>query len=99
MSLFLPEFSTNIHTGDPWGVISATVGVDFTESSSRSWSRAWDIPEGATGYVVYTPYITCYTGHFTGDCADQDKEIEACYPDTDEDGKLSGKLSLSLVVS
>ncbi|KAG9751016.1 hypothetical protein KCU73_g6434, partial [Aureobasidium melanogenum] len=91
--------SASVSIGDPWGIISATVGVDFTESSSRSWSTTWTIPEGSTGYVVFTPYVTCYTGHFSGDCADDGNEIEACYPDTDDDGNLSGKLSVALVVS
>ena len=89
---------TDISPGDPWGVISASVGVDFTESSSISWTRDWDLDEGSTGYVVYTPYTLCYKGYLAGDCADDGQEIEACYPETLDDGSLNGKLSVAVTV-
>lgn len=71
----------------------------FTESSSYSSARRFPIPEGGTGYLVYTPYTICYMGNFTGDCADQGVDVEVCYPDTDEDGKLKGQLSSDLSIS
>lgn len=88
----------HVSAGDPWGVISASVGVEFTESSSKSWTTSWDLGEGSSGYVVYTPYTICYKGHFAGDCAEDGQEVEACYPETLDDGTLNGKLSVAVTV-
>jgi hypothetical protein len=78
--------------GDPWGVISASVGVEFTKESSKTFTGTFPLQEGGSGYVVYTPYTQCYKGYFSGDCADDGQSIEVCYPEKNSDGSLLGQL-------
>jgi hypothetical protein len=69
----------------------------FTEESSRSFTGTFPLQEGASRYVVHTPYKQCYKGYFSGDCADDGQSIEACYPEKRSDGSLLGQLRGVLV--
>jgi hypothetical protein len=88
---------TDAIAGDPWGIISASVGVEFTKESSISFTGTFPLQEGASGYVTFTPYTQCYKGYFSGDCADNGQSIEACYPEKNSDGSLLGQLRGVLV--
>ncbi|KAL4877982.1 hypothetical protein BJY04DRAFT_196811 [Aspergillus karnatakaensis] len=81
-------FSASI--GDPYGIISETLGVDFSESESTSLTYSLDISEGQNGYVAWAATMTCYRGTLSN-CDDGVEETgEACTPKKDSDGNAVG---------
>ncbi|KAL2840588.1 hypothetical protein BJX68DRAFT_271537 [Aspergillus pseudodeflectus] len=81
-------FSASV--GDPYGIISESIGVEFSESESTSLTYSLDIDEGQTGYVAWAPTMTCYRGTLSN-CDDGAEEAgEACNPKTDSDGNVVG---------
>jgi hypothetical protein len=84
-------FSASV--GDPYGIISASIGVDFSESKSTSLTYSLDITEGQTGYVAWAPTMTCYRGTLSN-CDDGAEEAgEACNPKADSNGNVVGTYS------
>ena len=51
-------FSTEVSVGDPLGIVSASVGFEFSESVTQTFSGTWTFGPGERGYVVFIPYIT-----------------------------------------
>ncbi len=48
--------------GISWEVLTASIGVEFEESTSSSTSRLFHIPAGQMGNVGFTPILKCTKG-------------------------------------
>jgi hypothetical protein len=83
------SFSASV--GDPFGIISATVGIEFTQEQSYSISRTFEVLEGQVGYVGYTPYLTCVDGTLRGCDGAADESGQACTPELGTDGNPIGE--------
>jgi hypothetical protein len=82
------SFSASV--GDPYGIISATIGMEFHQEQSFSISRAFTVSEGQVGYVGYTQYMTCVDGTLSG-CGGADETGYACTPELGTDGTPLGE--------
>jgi hypothetical protein len=80
--------------GDPFGIISASVGIEFSKSRTWELSRGFEVEKGQFGYVQWTPLERCVNGTFTS-CSDgKSYSGRACNPKINKsDGKLSGVYS------
>ncbi len=81
--------------GDPFGIVSTTVGFETTEETSKSLSYTLEVPEGQLGIASWTPTLSCIEGTFTGcgDAGDQDGNV--CTPATDAgDNQAQGVYSV-----
>ncbi|KAK4631984.1 hypothetical protein CLAFUR4_20116 [Fulvia fulva] len=67
-----------VSVGDPFGIISASIGITWEKSISRSFSAQYMFGAGETGYVTFIPILTCVDVYYTGDCDDSGKQITAC---------------------
>ncbi|KAL2798469.1 hypothetical protein BJX66DRAFT_334170 [Aspergillus keveii] len=83
------SFSSSI--GDPWGIISATVGVEFEESVSTTLSYTFQVLEGQTGYIAWSPTMTCVRGTLSGCDGLSDENGQACTPKKDSNGEVVGQ--------
>ncbi|KAI4953502.1 hypothetical protein J4E91_002349 [Alternaria rosae] len=71
-------FSTEVSVSDPLGIVSASVGFEFSQSVTQSFSGTFTFGPGERGYVVFIPWITCVEGYFTGDCGDEGVQTTIC---------------------
>ncbi|CAN9298892.1 hypothetical protein CUC08_Gglean008441 [Alternaria sp. MG1] len=71
-------FSTEVSVSDPLGIVSASVGFEFSESVTQSFEGSYTFGPGERGYVVFIPWITCVEGYFTGDCSDEGVQTTIC---------------------
>ncbi|KAL3496450.1 hypothetical protein BJX62DRAFT_232558 [Aspergillus germanicus] len=86
------SFSASI--GDPFGIISESVGFEFTESHSQSLTYSFDLAEGQNGYVSWAPTMTCVDGTLSGcDGGAGDETGQACTPKENGDGDVVGTFS------
>lgn len=51
-------FSTEVSVSDPLGIVSASVGFEFSESVTQSFEGSYTFGPGERGYVVFIPWIT-----------------------------------------
>ncbi|KAL6156612.1 hypothetical protein ACJQWK_07081 [Exserohilum turcicum] len=72
------SISASVSVSDPFGIISASLSVDFEKSYSYSISKSFSFPESSTGYVSSTPVLECYRGYFDGCDSDNGNVFEAC---------------------
>jgi hypothetical protein len=87
-------FSASV--GDPWGVVSASTGIEFSESITNELSYTFEVLEGQTGYVAWTPQLNCVEGVLSGCDSGSDTSGEACGPNTGSDGSVVGQYSFVL---
>jgi hypothetical protein len=52
------SFSVEVSVSDPLGIVSASVGFEFSKSVSQSFTGTWDFGPGERGYVTSIPYLT-----------------------------------------
>ncbi|KAB2106299.1 hypothetical protein AG0111_0g5574 [Alternaria gaisen] len=71
-------FSTEVPVSDPLGIVSASVGFEFSESVTQSFEGSYTFGPGERRYVVFIPWITCVEGYFTGDCSDEGVQTTIC---------------------
>ncbi|KAL4874963.1 hypothetical protein BJY04DRAFT_224477 [Aspergillus karnatakaensis] len=87
-------FSASV--GDPYGIVSASTGVEFSESVTNELSYTFEVLEGQTGYVAWTPQLTCVEGVLSGCDSGSDTSGEVCGPRTGSDGAVVGQYSFVL---
>jgi hypothetical protein len=73
------SISVGVSIGDPFGIISASLDVEFEESYSYSFTDQFDFAESTTGYVTSTPILQCWKGHYEGCDSDNNKDVEVCH--------------------
>ncbi|KAF2162491.1 hypothetical protein M409DRAFT_27114 [Zasmidium cellare ATCC 36951] len=81
----------SVSVGDPFGIVSASVGVSWEQSIERSFSGTFTFGPGERGYVVFIPLLTCVEGAFDGDCEGNGQVVTACGP-TSAGGEMTGDL-------
>lgn len=47
-----------LEVSDPFDIISASVNINWEQSITREFSASFDMPEGGTGFVGFTPILT-----------------------------------------
>ncbi|KAL3463521.1 hypothetical protein BJX64DRAFT_287269 [Aspergillus heterothallicus] len=83
------SFSASV--GDPFGIISESVGFDFTKSDSESLSYTIELSEGQVGYVAWSPTMTCVSGTLSN-CEDaSDEQGQVCTAKKADDGHVPGQ--------
>ncbi|KAF2747087.1 hypothetical protein M011DRAFT_458743 [Sporormia fimetaria CBS 119925] len=75
--------STEVSVGDPFGILSASIGFEVSESISQSFSGQYEFGPGERGYLTFIPILKCVEGKFTGDCDDSGKQVTLCGPQPD----------------
>jgi hypothetical protein len=81
------SFSSTV--GDPFGIVSASVGFETTEETSSEVSYMFQAGEGQCGYVAFTPYYVCVKGSIEG-CDAGPQSGNVCTPKLKSDGKPDG---------
>ncbi|KAK0544440.1 hypothetical protein OC846_006072 [Tilletia horrida] len=82
--------SVSATVGDPFGIVSTTVGFETTEENSKSLSYKLTLEEGQLGTASWTPILDCIEGTFTG-CGDEgDQHGNVCTPSIAGDGTPNG---------
>ncbi|KAG9645122.1 hypothetical protein KCU95_g15796, partial [Aureobasidium melanogenum] len=74
--------------------ISSAIDLEFTEAKTYPVSNGTQkFENGASGYVIYTPYTICTTGRLSGCDADElnGEIVEACTLDL-RDGTITGDI-------
>ncbi|KAG9551602.1 hypothetical protein KCU71_g10838, partial [Aureobasidium melanogenum] len=75
-------------------IISSAVDLEFIEAKTYPVPNGTQkFENGASGYVIYTPYTICTTGQLSGCDADElnGEIVEACTPDL-RNGTISGDI-------
>ncbi|KAL4870684.1 hypothetical protein BDV12DRAFT_48417 [Aspergillus spectabilis] len=83
--------SFSVSVGDPYGIASASTGITFEESTSTALSYTFQVLEGQSGYVAWTPLVTCVDGTLSGCDGAADESGRLCTPKKDSDGKVIGQ--------
>jgi hypothetical protein len=83
--------SFSVSVGDPYGVASASTGITFEESTSTALSYTFQVLEGQTGYVAWTPLVTCVDGTLSGCDGAADESGVLCTPKKDSNGEVAGQ--------
>lgn len=84
-------FSLSI--GDPWGILTASTGLEFTEAEKKGFSHELPVPAGQQGLVGFTPYFICTSGSIET-CDSVKNEGESCAPVLLENGSALGDYTL-----
>ncbi|KAE8192853.1 hypothetical protein CF336_g4250 [Tilletia laevis] len=72
--------SVSATVGDPFGIVSTTVGFETTEEASTSLTYTLELTAGQFGTASWTPTLDCVEGTFTG-CGDAgDQKGNVCTP-------------------
>ncbi|PIA92539.1 hypothetical protein CB0940_05179 [Cercospora beticola] len=85
-------FSASV--GDPFGVVSASVGFEVEESASQSTTYEFTPLPGQCGHVAFTPFYTCTSGTITG-CEGGDQNGEVCTAKRVSDDRIDGAYSFA----
>lgn len=85
--------SFGLSIGDPWGVIQASTGIEFTDSESEGVEVKIPVPAGHEGLVGFTPYFKCTRGSIET-CDSTKNEGESCTPYMNDAGSVRGDYSL-----
>lgn len=72
--------SFDVTVGDPLGIISASVGFEFSNTQTDSLAYTFTIPADESGYVGFTPAYQCTTGTLTDCNGVVTPEGESCTP-------------------
>ncbi|KAL4885993.1 hypothetical protein BJY04DRAFT_214185 [Aspergillus karnatakaensis] len=83
--------SFSLSVGDPYGVASASTGITFEESTSTALSYTFQVLEGQTGYIAWTPLVSCVDGTLSGCDGASDETGTLCTPKKDSDGNVVGQ--------
>ncbi|KAL3442818.1 hypothetical protein BJX65DRAFT_312432 [Aspergillus insuetus] len=87
-------FSASV--GDPYGIISLSSGVEFSESTTNQLSYTFEVQDGQNGYVGWTPQLNCVEGVLSGCDGAADESGEVCGPNVGADGEVIGQYSFVL---
>ncbi|KAH8898666.1 hypothetical protein GQ53DRAFT_358246 [Thozetella sp. PMI_491] len=76
------ETSTTFDTsiGDPFGIVSVSVGFEFSESHTNGVQYELPVPAGVAGRAGFTPVYRCTKGKITDCDGKVGDEHEACTP-------------------
>ncbi|KAK4205765.1 hypothetical protein QBC40DRAFT_312090 [Triangularia verruculosa] len=81
----------SLEVGDPWGIVTASVGYEFATTETQEISYELLIPAGVGGQVGYTPVYVCTRGTLR-DCDGNTFDGEACTALLDpQTGKIRGE--------
>ncbi|KAK7952839.1 uncharacterized protein PG986_008567 [Apiospora aurea] len=64
----------------------------FEESITDSGTASFTVPEGETGYIIFTAYLMCSVG--SGTCRGEKIEGEFCTPYRQTNGEMAGEYSV-----
>ena len=70
--------SFDVSIGDPFGIISLSVGFEFSRQQQTSVSYKFTVPAGQTGRVGFTPVYICTTGTLEDCDGNVSPENESC---------------------
>lgn len=87
------EWSQTVNAGISFEIFSAGASFETSESDTTSLTYAFPVPKGQTGFIVWTPFLTCTKGTLSG-CTDS--EATACFPTKDSNGDLVGNYALQV---
>ncbi|KAL5335596.1 hypothetical protein BJX70DRAFT_401390 [Aspergillus crustosus] len=87
-------FSASI--GDPYCVASVSTGI--TESTSTALSYTFQVLESQSGYVAWTPLVTCVDGTLSGCDGASDEAGRLCTPKKDSSGEVVGQYTFVLLL-
>ncbi|KAJ0418887.1 hypothetical protein BJY00DRAFT_314566 [Aspergillus carlsbadensis] len=87
-------FSASV--GDPYGIISLSSGVEFSESTTNQLSYTFEVQDGQNGYVGWSPQLNCVEGVLSGCDGAADESGEVCGPNVGADGEVIGQYSFVL---
>lgn len=86
--------SFSVSVGDPFGVISATVGFEFTEQTTTGFETQVPIPANQAGRVGWTPVFQCTSGTLKDCSGNQTPVGESCTPYMTAEGFVHGDYSV-----
>ncbi|KAF9870742.1 hypothetical protein CkaCkLH20_11844 [Colletotrichum karsti] len=66
--------------GDPWGIVSVSVGFEFSDSNSKGFQTELTVYAGETGRVGFTPVYHCTKGTLETCKGERTSEGETCTP-------------------
>ncbi|KAI8260163.1 hypothetical protein K4K53_002436 [Colletotrichum sp. SAR 10_77] len=72
------SFSASL--GDPFGVVSVSVGFEFSDSESKGFQTELTVYAGETGRVGFTPVYRCTKGTLETCSGDRTSEEHTCTP-------------------
>lgn len=86
------EFDASI--GDPFGIISLSVGVTFEDSETKGFTAKVPVPAGQQGVVGFTPVYLCTTGSLEDCDGVRTDPGESCTPYMGSNGIVQGDYRL-----
>ncbi|KAK6001153.1 hypothetical protein QM012_003236 [Aureobasidium pullulans] len=96
------NISDSSYADSVFKTISSAVHLEFTEVDTYPVSNGtMGFQNGASGYVVFTPYTICTTGRLSGCDADElnGEIVQACTPDLSTlGGRISGRIGPVTIV-
>lgn len=82
--------SFNVSRGNPFEIISSSVGIDFEDSRSREYTVLVPVPAGQQGVIGFTPVFQCTTGTLEGCNGVRTMPGESCTPFLTGNGRVEG---------
>lgn len=80
--------------GDPFEIISLSIGINFEDSETKNVTATTVVPAGQQGAVGFTPYYQCSTGTLE-DCQDVRTNLsESCRPFLSPSGVMQGEYGM-----
>lgn len=89
-------YTTTIEAGLSFEVFSAGFSFSIEETVTESLSYTYQVQDGQSGVVTWTPILTCYDGATTGCSAEDNQEGQFCYATRSSDGQPVGQYSLQV---
>lgn len=86
--------SFDISLGDPFEIISLSVGVHFEDSETKNVTATTVVPAGQEGAVGFTPYYQCSTGTLESCQGVRTNLSESCRPFLSPSGVMQGEYGL-----
>ncbi|KAM0716842.1 hypothetical protein Q7P37_006694 [Cladosporium fusiforme] len=74
----------SVSVSDPLGIVSASVSVNWEESTTTDFSSTYTFGAGERGYVLFIPILTCVDGYFC------DGEVTTVCGPTKTGGSMTG---------
>lgn len=72
--------SFSLSLGDPWGIVSVSVGFEFSDSVSNGFQTEMTVYAGESGRVGFTPVYRCTKGTLETCDGKRTDEAETCTP-------------------
>ncbi|KAI1809062.1 hypothetical protein GGS20DRAFT_581012 [Poronia punctata] len=91
---FETSTSFSLTVGDPFGVISASVGFEFSDSTSTGVQYDFPVPPNQSGIIYFTPVFKCTRGTIKTCDGETLPEGESCTPYKNGGGQQEGEYTL-----